>query len=298
MKYSELDINKLNDNQIYDLVMSGVKDYAKIPVDEESRPDLLIVLGATPIPMKARIIKAMQLYKNGYGKYIVLSGGKGWHKLFKTEDRSFKDELERYTYYSGKRRKYKLMKRALQRTIPQELRNKNKQGKALYRHMHRAIENNLNQSEADIGLKIIKACSEIGRIDPDKIFLENNSSNTRENIVNSMKIMQEKLKEQGKETNKEKEEIKSVMIITSCFHCKRTELTFKKFFPDVEVQACPSTKDLYDNGITLDKESLMSNAYYRQEIRNELRGIVEYSRNGSIADEEIVEKGIEKEQEI
>ena len=280
MKYSELDISKISDSKAYDLVMSGVKDYAKIPVDEESKPDLLIVLGATPIPMKARIIKTMQLYKNGYGKYIVLSGGKGWHKLFKTEDRNFKDDLERYTYYSGKRRKYKLMRRALQKTIPQELRNKNKQGKALYRHMHRAIENNLNKSEADIGLKIIKACSEIGRIDPDKIFLENNSSNTRENIVNSMRVMQDR-----------EEDIRSVMIITSCFHCKRTELTFKKFFPDVEVQACPSTKDLYDNGITLEKESLMSNPYYRQEVRNELRGIVEYSRNGSIADEEI--KGID-----
>lgn len=280
MKYSELDISKISDSKAYDLVMSGVKDYAKIPVDEESSPDLLIVLGATPIPMKARIIKTMQLYKNGYGKYIVLSGGKGWHKLFKAENKTFNDDAERYTYYSGKRRKYKSMRRALQKTIPQELRNKNKQGKALYRHMHREIEKNLNESEADIGLKIIKACSEIGRIDPDKIFLENNSSNTRENIVNSMRVMQDR-----------KEDIRSVMIITSCFHCKRTELTFKKFFPDVEVKACPSTKDLYDNGITLDKESLMSNPYYRQEVRNELKGIVEYSRNGSIADEEI--KGID-----
>ena len=126
-----------------------------------------------------------------------------------------------------------------------------------------------------------------GRIDSDKIFLENNSSNTRENIVNSMGVMQER-----------KEDITSVMIITSCFHCKRTELTFKKFFPDVEVKACPSTKDLYDNGITLDKESLMSNQYYRQEIRNELRGIVEYSRNGSIADEEIKGIDLKKNDEI
>jgi hypothetical protein len=248
LKYSELDVKSISDSTAYDLVMSGVKDYAKIPADKKDSPDLLIVLGASPIPMKARIIKMMQLYKNGYGKYTVLSGGKGWHKLFKTEDRSFKDELERYTYYHGKRQKYKLMKRALQRTIPQELRNKNKHGKALYRHMHRAIEKNLNESEADIGYKIIKACSEIGHIEEDRIFLENNSSNTRENILNSMMTAKEKLKD------KEKEDIKSVMIITSCFHCKRTELTFKKYFPDIEVKACPSTKDLTDNGLTLDKE--------------------------------------------
>lgn len=286
MKYSELDISKISDSKAYDLVMSGVKDYAKIPVDEESKPDLLIVLGATPIPMKARIIKAMQLYKNGYGKYIVLSGGKGWHKLFKTEDRSFNDDAERYTYYSGKRRKYKSMRRALQKTIPQELRNKNKQGKALYRHMHRAIENNLNKSEADIGLKIIKACSEIGNIDKEKILLENNSSNTKENILNSMQIASSL------------ENIKRVMIITSSFHCKRAKLSFKKYFPDVEVEVCPSTKDLSDNGVTLEKESYMSKHYYRQQVRNELKGIIDYSKNESIADEEIKDINLKENDEI
>ena len=292
MKYSELDISKLNDNQIYGLVMSGVRDYAKIPVDEESRPDLLIVLGATPIPMRARIAKALQLYKNGYGKYIILSGGTGWHKLFKIEPTPLKDELERYTYYSGKQRNYRLMKRALQRTIPDEIKNKNKHGKALYRHMHRQILKNMDLTEAEVAKKIVNACRTIVDIDENKIFLENKSKNTRENIENSMEMMQELLKE-GKV-----EDVKSVMIITSCFHCKRVEMQWKKYYPFVNVKACPSTKDLDDNGISLERDSLTSNAYYKTQIRKELEGIIAYTRNGTIVDEEIKWASLEKEQEL
>ena len=292
MKYSELDVDKLNDNQIYDLVMSGVKDYATIPVYKKDSPDLLIVLGASPIPMKARIIKTMQLYKNGYGKYVILSGGTGWHKLFKVEPTPIKDELERYTYYSGKRRNFRLMKRALQRTIPEEIRGKNKHGKALYRHMHRQLEKNLDLTEAEIAKKIVKACRETINIDENKIFLESQSGNTRENIENSIKMMQKLIKE-GKA-----EDIKSVMIITSCFHCKRVTMQFKKYFPDIDVRACPSTKDLADNGLTLDRESLMSNPYYKAQIRKELEGIVAYSKNGSIADGEIEGIDIKENDEI
>lgn len=276
MKYSELDVEKIRDSEIYDLVMSGVRDYSKIPVEEENNPDFLVVLGASPKPMKSRIVKMMHLYKNGYGKYVLLTGGEGWHKLFKPEKRKFKDNVERYEYASGKRRKYRSMRRALRTTMPDEFKNPNKQGKALYRFLHRKIEENLTKSEAEIGYKIIQACKEIVDIDDDKILFEGKSKNTIENVQFSKDIMCSKMPS-----------IKRIMLITSCFHCKRAELTFKKYFPEVEVMTCPSTKDIKERGASLDKETLMSNPYYMGEIKKELNAIVSYSKKGIIADEEI-----------
>ena len=107
MKYSELDIKSLSDSEIYDLVMSGIVDYSKKEITPENNPDLLMVLGCSPLLMKARIVKMMHLYKQGYGKYVILTGGIGWHKLFKIENKKFKNEDERASYMKLKKKKYK-----------------------------------------------------------------------------------------------------------------------------------------------------------------------------------------------
>ena len=80
------------------------------------------------------------------------------------------------------------------------------------------------------------------------------------------------------------DKINRIMIITSSFHCRRAELSFKKYFPDVEVMSCPATMDITNAGILFNKNDLMSSAYYMQQFRNELNAIVNYTRNGSIAD--------------
>ena len=280
MKYSELDINTLSEKQIYDLVMSEVRDYAKVPVDEAKSPDLIIVLGAAPAPMKPRVIKSMELFKLGYGKYIALSGGKGWHKLFvpdHVEMEKLKYDIDAQGEYVKKKLKCaKHQERVLRGIIPNQFKQ-NKKGTRGYGHSMRVqTKKMLQKSEADIASLIIKEYSEIAEIDPTKVFLEEDSSNTVENMINSMEMM------------RKVDDIKSVMIVTSCFHCKRAELTFKKYFPDVEVRACPSTLELTSNNRTLTRESLMSGEdYYKRAIRRELQGIIAYTRNGTIADEEI-----------
>ena len=121
MKYSELDVKKLNDNDIYDLIMTGIIDYASTEPTEETNPDFLVVLGCSPVPLKARIVKMMELYQKGFGKYVLLSGGNGWHKLFKQEKKSFKSDKERFEYMKAKANKRKQMKLALHNTIPDDI---------------------------------------------------------------------------------------------------------------------------------------------------------------------------------
>ena len=292
MKYSELDTSKLSDSKIYDIVMSGIKDYSKEEVNDENNPDLLIVLGASPIPMKARIVKMMHLYKKGFGKYVLLTGGDGWHKLFTIEKRKFKNDIEKSKYISTKKKKYKSMKKALHKTIPEELKpgiNSNKHGKSLYKYMRRKIQENLNSPETDIGYKMIKSCKDIIRIDDDKIFFEPDSKNTIENMKNSKELI-DNLVLSGKIP-----EVKRIMIITSVYHCKRAILSFKKYFPDTEVMACPSTNDITEKGSKLDKESLMKNPFFINQFKKELNAIVSYTRNGSIADGAINIKDEEKQ---
>ena len=79
------------------------------------------------------------------------------------------------------------------------------------------------------------------------------------------------------------------MIVTSSFHCRRALLTFKKYFKDLKILACPSTLDLKEKGVTLAKEEMLNSEYYKKQIENELNAIVNYTRNGSIEDCDISE---------
>lgn len=274
MKYSELDTNKLNDNDIYDLIMTGIKDYSEEKPTEKTNPDFLVVLGCSPVPLKARVVKMMHLHKKGYGKYILFSGGTGWHKLFKPQNKTFKDEKSMSEYMKLKAKKFKDMKKALHDTVGEELKPNHENP---YQHRRR-MKKLLRKPEAQIGYKIMKACQDIIQIDGEKIFYEQNSTNTIQNLEYSKKLLDD-LQKEGKV-----DKINRIMIITSSFHCRRAELSFKKYFPDVEVMSCPATMDITNAGILFNKNDLMSSAYYMQQFRNELNAIVNYTRNGSIAD--------------
>lgn len=281
LKYSELDIEKLNDNDIYDLIMTGVIDYAGNKPNEKTNPDFLIVLGCSPIPLKARIVKMMQLYKAGFGKYILLSGGTGWHKLFKSDKKTFRSNKDRLEYMQIKASKYKSMKLALQAIIPDDIKpgiNRPKRGKGLYKYMHRKLKQFLEKSEAQIGYSIMKACQDIISISDDKIFFEHDSKNTVQNLEYSKKLLDDLQK-----ANKV-DKVNRIMIITSSFHCRRAELSFKKYFPDIDVLSCLATMDIKDEGLSFTKCDLMNSTYYMQQFRNELSAIINYTRNGSVSD--------------
>ena len=281
MNYSELDVSKLNDNDIYDLIMTGIIDFSKTEPTEENNPDFLVVLGCSPSPLKARIVKMMELYQKGFGKYVLLSGGTGWHKLFKPQNKTFTSDKERFEYMKAIASKRNSMKAALHSTIPDYLRppeTNPKHGKGLYRYMHKKLEQSLEQPEAFIGYRIMQACKDIIHIDDDKIFFEPASINTTQNLAFSKNLL-DTLQASG-----QVDLIKRIMIVTSSFHCRRAELSFKKYFPGIEVMSCPATLDITNNGLSFDKKVLMQDPYYMQQFRNELNAIVNYSRNGSISD--------------
>ena len=60
---------------------------------------------------------------------------------------------------------------------------------------------------------------------------------------------------------------------------KRTLLTFKKKLPEVEIIGCPSTQDLVDRDISLNKDALMNNDYNRKQILLEPEKCQKYTRD-------------------
>lgn len=282
MKFSKLEKEKLTDEDCYDLLMSGVVDYADRDENLENNPDFLIVLGCSPQPLKARVLKMLQLYKKGYGKYVLFSGGKGWHKLFKPEKRDFKTQEEMFEYNKKKTNKYKKMKKALRNYLFKEMddpKMKNPNGKARNKYMGRILKRHLEEPEAQIGYKMMKAAQSIVNIPDENLFFEQESMNTVQNLNYSKKLL-DTLQSEGRV-----EKIKSIMVITSCFHCRRAELSFRKYFGDnINVMTCPSTMDLISNGRALNKESLLSSDKYVGELKKEIDAIINYTNNKSIVD--------------
>ena len=262
MKFSELDYQLLekpeNIDLVYELVMGKIKDYAKEPPNSKTNPDCLVVLGCSPIPVKSRVIKTVELYKKGYGKYIILTGGKGWHKISQTCE--------------GSQR----MVDALKETVhPRLLGN----GSV-------AEKKALKLKESELMKKILFT---LGEVPPLDVFEESSSNNTPENAKFSEKLLED-LEKRGRVDN-----IQRVMLITSCFHCRRAMLTFRKSFPKgVEVLVCPGTWDLAQNGLKLTKEDLLSNPYYQKQIYRELSQIITYTRKGDLDDSFDIEEFVGK----
>jgi uncharacterized SAM-binding protein YcdF (DUF218 family) len=81
--------------------------------------------------------------------------------------------------------------------------------------------------------------------------------------------------------------VSRIMVITSPFHCRRARFSFERYFPNTEIIACPSTLGIEKKGLTLTKDSLMSDPYYMKQFRNELDAMINYSKKGFIKDHEI-----------
>ncbi len=73
MKLSELNFDELSNDQLFGLVIKNVY-YGTIDLKKEK--DLktaIVVLGATTDSIKERMLTAIELYKKGYGDYIVVT---------------------------------------------------------------------------------------------------------------------------------------------------------------------------------------------------------------------------------
>ena len=287
MKFSELDINKLSQDDIYDLVMAGVKDYSKQNADDSNMPDFIILLGCTPLTLEQRVLKLIELYDKGYGKYIILTGGLGWHKLFKADpNKKFKDDKDLSDYARKLNANLKRQKKSLAKIFNENLRpvsGKLKNGQLTYtkyyKKRRKLMNEYLEESEAELGYRMIDKQQ---RNDIQSVTLvESNSINTLQNVLFTRNIIDDLVANCGVDKPKR------LMIITSPFHCRRACLTFKKYFPNCDVIACPSTAGMVNKGVPFTKEALMANPYYSKQFRNECDAIINYSRKGDIADMDI-----------
>ena len=287
MRFSELDINKLSQDDIYDLVMAGVKDYSKQNADDSNMPDFIILLGCTPLTLEQRVLKLIELYDKGYGKYIILTGGLGWHKLFKADpNKKFKDDKDLSDYARKLNANLKRQKKSLAKIFNENLRpvsGKLKNGQLTYtkyyKKRRKLMNEYLEESEAELGYRMIDKQQ---RNDIQSVTLvESNSINTLQNVLFTRNIIDDLVANCGVDKPKR------LMIITSPFHCRRACLTFKKYFPNCDVIACPSTAGMVNKGVPFTKEALMANPYYSKQFRNECDAIINYSRKGDIADMDI-----------
>lgn len=211
MKFSELDLTKLSIEEKYELVMHGVTDYGKRKAKEKEKVDFLIVLGCTPRPLKARVVKAAELYKRGYTDYILLSGGHGWNR--NVEKNSDRDK------YLLDRAREAIETEALEGYEDEDIRE---------------------LTESELMSKMIKFLD----VPEDKLFYEPFSNTTLENIKATKYIFR------GIEDRGEVDSINSVMLVTSSFHCRRAILTYRRIFVGFDISACPATMDFGEAGFS------------------------------------------------
>ena len=305
MKVSDLDYEKLTEEEKLSIVMAYIEDFSKGDFDEKKKADIIVVLGCSPYPLKARTLKTMELVKKGYAKLILFSGGLGWKGLFEKKDPT----TGKIVINEEKRRS---LIQAIKDNIDAELLGDNPTPRDLAVHeafmaelkarglddevmTYEESQDNkkLRMTEVDF-MKLIMLSN--GGLQGVRFLHEPFSRTTKENMEYTKEVLRNAVK------FGEIPKVKKMLIVTSAFHCKRAMLTFKKQFSDIEIEVCPATRDLEDRGVTLG-EGMLQNDYYREQIHRESQAIINYSRNGSIYDADLedivpidVAKKIEKRQ--
>ena len=100
-------------------------------------------------------------------------------------------------------------------------------------------------------------------VDFNNILLEKESTNTKENLVNSYRLLKEKITSDN---------IKRLLIVSSDFHMKRCELTVEKLLPSrVEYSYCWNSSFSKDNQ---DNEELRID----RKVNNEAKKLVKYAK--------------------
>ncbi len=285
MNFSKLDINKLTPNDIYDLVMSGIIDYSKQQADESNMSDFIVVLGCTPLTLEQRVLKLIELYDKGYGRFIILTGGFGWHKSFKADpNKKFNDDEELKNYIKRLNENLKRQKQTLAKMFEEDIKLAqgtigNDKPSAKFYKKRKLLDEYLRDSEAELGYRIIERQK---REDIQSIALEESFSiNTIQNVIFTRNIIDDLVVNCGVDKPKR------IMLITSPFHCRRACLSFQKYFQNCEVIACPSTAGMTKKGLPFTKDALMADSYYSKQFRNECDAIINYSKKQDIADIDI-----------
>lgn len=183
-------LKNLTDKQKEDLITGGISDTIEgKPTDPEHTA--ILVLGAGTDPLFKRMAKAINLYKDGHAKYMIMSGGKGWTKNGSPEtiDRRIKMAKE-YLNVIG---------------------------------TDYSEETLREMTEAEIMYEIANAMD----IPDDALIWEHYSENTQENMENvSMLINHEPKNHKNKQYKKF--DIKNIIIVTNPTHARRSLYTAQK----------------------------------------------------------------------
>ena len=291
MNISELDIKKLSYDEKFFLVMHGIEDLAKTRQSETQNTDLIIVLGASPFPIRARIYKMIELLDNGVSKHVLFSGGRGWKTLLETPGKgltmlmAIRDTIN--ADLLGDNPTKEQMK--IHKRFNNEMANA-----GIYNHIstfdEEKIRKKFNMTETQF-MWLIYLSIMMGRDSANgahihsgvKFFREPFSTTTVENMKYTKALIESALKQRHHGLPPELPEADKLLIVTASYHCRRAFLTFKKAFPNAQIVVCPSTEDLERNGIGLDQESYSKSDYYSRQIQNECDAMINYTKNGSIA---------------
>ncbi len=119
------------------------------------------------------------------------------------------------------------------------------------------------------------------QIPDDDIFLEDQSTNTGENLEFSQKL----LMSQNPPVDLRDSEL-SVLLVTTAVRQKRGELTWRKHFPKTTYYNCPPNTTLVDDSELFNSKGLD----LRQLILDEIQKIETYPALGFIAEEKIPDK--------
>ena len=279
MRISELDYSKLTDEDKYNLIMSNLVNYGEKQATDDSKADIIVVLGCSPRPLKARVKKMMELFKKGYSDSIVLSGGKGWQKLITQTPakkpiliQAIKDVIKADLLGDNPSKieieNYELFRKEMERLI----------GKKQKTYQEVSDERKMEMTEEEFMRLIIQSN---GGLYGAHVYHEPFSTNTKENAEYLGKIFDEIKRTKGKEVNR-------VMLITTAYHCTRAKLSFMKFFPNLDIKVCPSTEDLEEQGLALNPD-IMKDEKQSSLIRGEADKIIKYSAKGDIANVELAE---------
>lgn len=268
MKFSELDKSKLSLDEKYELIMHGIKNYANTDAKESEKVDFLIVLGCRPATLKARVVKAAELYKRNYARYVLFSGGLAWNNKIEKGSKKDLDMIEAV--------RESVLPGLLGEEPSEKQQNVEKEFRLLSGETDITPEDKIRKlSECQLMSRMMIT---LAGVPAENIYHEPFSNNTIENIKNTAALFRNLQRPNNIGA------INKVMIVTSSFHCRRAMLAFKKYLRNIEICSCPSTLDFKDKGITFCKADMLGHEYYRRQIENELDAIINYTRKGSIED--------------
>lgn len=219
------DGRELTSEELFDFVIgNNITDLAKSKNKSENKADIAIVLGNIGLPTtRERAIKAFELYKLGFVKKVIFTGGIG------------KDRDEKSIMHPKSLEDY--MNNEL--VEGQEWNDRTEADWGAETLIKEQFDENYQEHIEKLTDEFLK---DVG-INPEDILTEAMSTTTQENAEFCKNIFDSEEIETGLQ-------IKTAILVTTCTHGSRAIRQFKKVFGDkIKLTWCPSTLDLeqYDS---------------------------------------------------